>query len=43
MDDLEDELDLRYYRGVKPDVDYRVHTTEVHCLPGLQVLWLRCS
>lgn len=29
MDDLDDELDLRYHRGVKPDVYYRVPTTEV--------------
>ncbi|KAJ4369403.1 hypothetical protein N0V86_009235 [Didymella sp. IMI 355093] len=28
MDDLDDELDLRYHRGVKPDVYYRVPTTE---------------
>ncbi|KAF1927347.1 uncharacterized protein M421DRAFT_101765 [Didymella exigua CBS 183.55] len=28
MDDLDDELDLRYHRGVKPDVYYRVPTSE---------------
>ena len=30
MDDLDDELDLRYHRGVKPDVYYRVPTSEVN-------------
>lgn len=29
MDDLEDELDLRYHRGLKPDVYYRCPTLEV--------------
>lgn len=29
MDDLGDELDLRFHRGVKPDVYYRAPTTEV--------------
>jgi hypothetical protein len=37
MDDLEDDLDLRYHRGVKPDVYYRCPTTEVIHLPKLQV------
>jgi hypothetical protein len=29
MEDLEDELDLRYHRGLKPDVYYRCPTLEV--------------
>jgi hypothetical protein len=29
MEDLEDELDLRYHRGLKPDVYYRCRTLEV--------------
>jgi hypothetical protein len=29
MDDLDDELDLRYHRGLKPDVYYRCPTLEV--------------
>ena len=34
MDDLDDELDLRYHRGLKPDVYYRAPNTEVdHYLP----------
>ncbi|KAF2126251.1 hypothetical protein P153DRAFT_359900 [Dothidotthia symphoricarpi CBS 119687] len=28
MDDLDDDLDLRYHRGLKPDVYYRCPTTE---------------
>ncbi|XPS80287.1 hypothetical protein M3J09_012245 [Ascochyta lentis] len=28
MDDLDDELDLRYHRGVTPDVYYRIPSTE---------------
>ncbi|KAJ4335883.1 hypothetical protein N0V95_008777 [Ascochyta clinopodiicola] len=28
MDDLDDELDLRYHRGAKPDVYYRIPSTE---------------
>ncbi|KAF2629373.1 hypothetical protein BU25DRAFT_420226 [Macroventuria anomochaeta] len=38
MDDLDDELDLRYHHGVNPDVYYRVPTTEVQYLPDLQSL-----
>lgn len=29
MDDLEDELDLKFHRGLKPDVYYRYPTLEV--------------
>jgi hypothetical protein len=29
MDDLEDELDLRYHKGLSPDVYYRCPTLEV--------------
>lgn len=29
MEDLEDELDLRYHRGLKPEVYYRCPTLEV--------------
>lgn len=29
MDDLEDELDLRFHRGLDPDVYYRCPTLEV--------------
>lgn len=29
MDDLDDDLDLRYHRGLKPDVYYRCPTLEV--------------
>ncbi|KAF1357673.1 hypothetical protein EJ07DRAFT_127733 [Lizonia empirigonia] len=32
MDDLDDELDLRYHRGVKPDVYYRCPNTEARTL-----------
>jgi hypothetical protein len=31
MEDLEDELDLRYHRGLQPDVYYRCPTLEVSC------------
>lgn len=29
MNDLDDELDLRYHRGLKPDVYYRCPSSEV--------------
>ena len=29
MDDLEDELDLRFHKGLNPDVYYRCPTSEV--------------
>lgn len=29
MDDLEDELDLRFHKGLSPDVYYRCPTLEV--------------
>lgn len=29
MDDLDDELDLRYHRDLKPDVYYRCPSSEV--------------
>jgi hypothetical protein len=29
MEDLEDELDLRYHKGLNPDVYYRCPTLEV--------------
>jgi hypothetical protein len=42
MDDLEDELDLRYHRGLKPDVYYRCPTLEVRTISRLAGLQLNC-
>ncbi|CAO2651518.1 Nn.00g040880.m01.CDS01 [Neocucurbitaria sp. VM-36] len=38
MEHLEDELDLRYHKGLDPEVYYRCPTTEVHNLPDIQVV-----
>jgi hypothetical protein len=43
MEDLEDELDLRYHRGLKPEVYYRIPTLEVRTIWRLAQQQLNCT
>ena len=38
MDALEDELDLRYHKGLDPDVYYRLPAIEVRSVLGIRIL-----
>jgi hypothetical protein len=42
MDDLEDELDLRFHRGLNPDVYYRCPTLEVRAHHRAVWMQLKC-
>jgi hypothetical protein len=43
MEDLEDDLDLRYHRGLKPDVYYRIPTLEVRTISRSRLAQLRLN